>query len=153
MIRQRLIAARVALCGITVCGSEAAVKPNYSIIGTSVLQRTLLTAQSAWGMRAEVNLIQWKDLGPCNGKTTMAAWSDLGERSISLNQNCRFTPRMLQIVVNHEYGHMLMSNETHSSDPNSVMYAQLRNGQTITPNDIALVIRTHALRADNKDGK
>lgn len=141
MIKRKLIAASLA------CISAAgAVKPNYSIIGTIVLQKALSSARSAWGMKAEVSLIQWKDLGPCNGKTTMAAWSNFGERSISLNQNCRFTPQMLQIAVNHEYGHMLMSNETHSSDPNSVMYAQLRNGQTITPNDIAL-------RADNKDGK
>lgn len=162
MIKRKLIAASLTF-GIV--SSEAAVKPNYSIMGTIVLQKALSSARSAWGMRAEINLIQWQDLGKCNGRTTLGAISNYGTgetelkladgravilapKTISLNENCRFTPRMLQIAVNHEYGHMLTLNPIHSENPKSVMYAQLKNGQAITANDIAT-----ALRAKTRSGK
>lgn len=103
--------------------------------------QALLNAERAWGaLRADGNIqtIVWKDLGKCNDASSMIAFTPLGRHEIWLNTKCKAlhsNPELLQTAINHEYGHVLHADGRHSNDPTSVMYAQLRYGQTIKPED------------------
>jgi len=63
-----------------------------------------------------------------------AGWSELDTRKIYIQAAMTWTPQLLLIAVEHEYGHMLMGS-AHSLDPNSVMFSIVHEGQHIQADD------------------
>lgn len=103
------------------------------------LQTALGTASGLWGMWTEVKVIQFGDLGPCNGGSDLSAITIFVSRSILLNRACNWSRSLLLITITHEYGHMLAGTTEHSKNKHSVMYWKLRNGQSVMQADLRRV--------------
>jgi hypothetical protein len=80
--------------------------------------------------------ISWRALSDCKGVKGIvcAGWSELDTRKIYIQAAMTWTPQLLLIAVEHEYGHMLMGS-AHSLDPNSVMFSIVHEGQHIQADD------------------
>jgi len=100
------------------------------------LDADLRIAEQAWGMHADVASISWRALSDCKGLKGIvcAGWSELDTRKIYIQAAMKWTPQLLLIAVEHEYGHMLMGS-AHSLDPNSVMFSIVHEGQRILDDD------------------
>jgi hypothetical protein len=102
------------------------------------LETDMKAAGAAWGMHADVRSIGFLPLTDCAGIKGIrcAGWSELVARRIYISSSFGpWTPQLLLIAVEHEYGHMLMGS-AHSLDQRSVMYYAIREGQRILPEDI-----------------
>lgn len=103
------------------------------------MQDSLAQAETSWGERAEVTSVALSDIGPCTRQGTLERFAEtyLVDGEIRLNVNCRWDRDLLQIVMNHEYGHIVLRSSAHSLDPKSTMFWQVKRGQRVTAEDRA----------------
>jgi hypothetical protein len=101
------------------------------------LQRGIQRAEIAWGEKAEVRGIAMADLGGCTRIGTMDryAWTDLVSKTITLNLNCNWDKGILEIVLAHEYGHLVLQSVAHSLNRKSAIFWCVMRGQKVLPED------------------
>ncbi len=58
---------------------------------------------------------------------------------IRINSNCNWDRLPLQTVITHEYGHLLLGTEYHSSNPRSIMFYVVDKCQAITAEERSLL--------------
>lgn len=98
------------------------------------LTQALRDAEHAWGTHVDVAGISLAPLDNCQ-TLERVGWANLATGTIQINSSCRYEVKYLQLIVDHEYGHLLLRTSAHSLDPHSLMFWQVRPGQTITPAD------------------
>lgn len=123
-------AVKTALTSLALAGSAFAWQPTQADI-----QSALTRAAGAWGVRAEVAEIRLSRLNDCRIGIDPAALTVFATRTITINTACQWSPKMLQVAVEHEYGHMIFGNDWHSEDRRSVMYSRLGTRRVVTAGD------------------
>lgn len=106
----------------------------------AMLDADLASARAAWGEDTEISRIEMGTINSCDTVSDAAGWFDFAKRTIQINSNCVWDAELLRLAVWHEYGHAVLGSAAHSLDRKSVMYFQLRHGETITPEDRARLV-------------